>query len=67
MSNQPVHKARSGAVKAAVWENEYEIEGKKRKGYSVKLERSYRDKETDEWKDTDCPTSGPMEQFEVFG
>lgn len=45
----PVMRFRSGAVSATVWENQR----KDGSNYpSVKLSRSYRDKQTQEWKDT---------------
>src|SRR5262245_30155494 len=47
--NKPVHDVRLGLVKAAIWINEHE------NGiwYQVNINRSYKDKEGDEWKSTD--------------
>lgn len=45
MSDQPVKKFRVGSVTAAVWKNN--------DNYSVTLQKSYREKETEEWRNTD--------------
>ncbi len=45
----PVMRFRSGAVSATVWENQRKDGGTYP---SVKLSRSYRDKQTQDWKDT---------------
>ena len=45
----PVMRFRSGAVSATVWENQHKDGGTYP---SVKLSRSYRDKQTQDWKDT---------------
>ena len=45
----PVMRFRSGAVSATVWENQRKDGG----SYpSIRLSRSYRDKQTQDWKDT---------------
>lgn len=46
---KPVYTLRKGAVQLAAWEKVGE-DG--RKGYSVKLNRRYKDKATGEWKDS---------------
>ena len=48
MQNEPVKKFRIGAVTATIWKNE--AEG--RSFYNTTILRSYRDKETEEWKET---------------
>ena len=47
MQNEPVKKFRIGAVTATIWKNE--TEGRI---YNTTIVRSYRDKETEEWKET---------------
>lgn len=47
----PVHKASTGALQLAVWENEHEVDGDKRVFHSVTLERNYKDK-NDAWQKT---------------
>jgi hypothetical protein len=48
MHNEPVKKFRIGAVSATIWKNE--AEG--RSFYSTTIVRSYRDRDTEEWKET---------------
>ena len=45
MDNQPVKKFRVGSVTAAVWKND--------DNYSVTLQKSYREKDSEEWRNTD--------------
>ncbi len=45
----PIMRFRSGAVSATVWENQRKDGGTYP---SIKLSRSYRDKQTQDWKDT---------------
>ena len=45
---KPVHEIRDGALKVAIWKNE----GKYGPEYSLTCRRRYKDKSTDEWKDT---------------
>lgn len=48
---QPIKTFRSGQVKGAVWENDFQLkDGTKKKSYSVTMIRSYKDGE--DWKDT---------------
>lgn len=49
----PVKEFRVGGVKAAIWKNEVEQDGRTVIRYSVKIQRSYRDKASDEWKTTE--------------
>lgn len=46
--NQPVKKFRIGSVTATIWKNE--AEG--RSFFNTTIARSYRDKETEEWQET---------------
>ena len=48
MNNTPVKKFRIGGVTATIWKNE--AEG--RSFYNTTINRSYRDKETEEWKES---------------
>jgi hypothetical protein len=52
MANAPVVKYRLGAVTASVWAND--------RHYNVTLTKSYREKETDEWKETDSLGHGDL-------
>ncbi len=45
MSDQPVKKFRVGSVTAAVWKNE--------NNFSVTLQKSYREKDSEEWRNTE--------------
>ena len=51
--NQPVKEFRAGTVKAAVWKNEAQQDGRTVVNHSVKPQKSYRDKLTGEWRTTD--------------
>jgi hypothetical protein len=48
MQNEPVKKFRIGAVSATIWKNE--AEG--RSFYNTTIVRSYRDRDTEEWKES---------------
>jgi hypothetical protein len=48
MNNGPVKKFRIGGVTATIWKNE--AEG--RSFYNTTINRSYKDKDTDEWQET---------------
>lgn len=50
--NQPVKKFRVGSVTAAVWKND--------DNYSVTLQKSYRGKDSEEWKNTDTLFHGDI-------
>jgi|KBSSwiStaDraftv2_1062776.scaffolds.fasta_scaffold1453265_1 hypothetical protein len=47
--NKPIHDIRLGLVKAAIWKHDNE----NGPWYSVSINRSYKDKDGDEWKQTD--------------
>lgn len=51
--NQPVKEFRVGGVKAAIWKDEIQQDGRTVIRYSVKVQKSYRDKADGEWKTTD--------------
>ena len=51
--NQPVKEFRAGGVKAAIWKKEAQQDGQTVVSHSVKVQKSYRDKLTGEWKTTD--------------
>ncbi|MFC1723482.1 hypothetical protein ACFL0V_05065 [Nanoarchaeota archaeon] len=51
--NLPEKKFRAGAISATVWRNIHEKDGRSFEVRSIKVERNYKDKETDEWKSTD--------------
>ena len=48
--NRPVHEIRFGSIKGSIWEN---TNPDKSTRHNVTFSRSYRDKETDEWKNTE--------------
>lgn len=48
--NRPVHEVRLGFVKASIWEN---TNPDKSTRHNVTLTRFYRDKETDQWKNSE--------------
>jgi hypothetical protein len=52
MANAPVVKYRLVAVTAHVWAND--------RHYKVTITKSYREKETDEWKETDSLGAGDL-------
>jgi len=47
----PVYEVRAGAIKAAVWANEAEKDGKKWTNYNVTIQRGYKDK-NGKWQNT---------------
>jgi hypothetical protein len=49
--DRPLKKYRSGAVEAAVWLNAKDIDGTRVEFKTVTLKRSWRDKESGDWKD----------------
>ncbi|MFH0752453.1 MAG: hypothetical protein V1914_02535 [archaeon] len=51
MANQPIKKFKSGSIQGAIWLNEKDINGDKIGFKTVSLRRSWKDKETDQWKD----------------
>ena len=50
MANKPVKKIAAHGITVSVWENEGKNDSK---FYTAQLQRSYKDKETDEWKNTE--------------
>jgi len=55
-NSQPIFKTRSGTVSTAVWENTIKKNGEELTLYNIKFQRSYKDRETGEWKNTDSFT-----------
>jgi len=51
-AQKPVKEFRSGALKAAIWQNEREQAGRTVLAHSVRLQKRYRDAQGN-WKDTD--------------
>ena len=49
----PSKEFRAKGVRAAIWANEREEQGRLIVTHSVKIKNSYRDRQTGEWKDTD--------------
>ena len=49
----PIKEFRAGTVRAAIWRNEDEVEGRTMARHSVRIEKRYRDKRTDEWRTSD--------------
>ena len=47
--NRPVHEVRLGSIKASVWENNVG----ENTLYNVKLTRSYKDRESNQWRNTE--------------
>ena len=50
---RPIKEFRAGNVKAAIWKQEREDQGHTTATYSVKIQKRYFDKATQEWRDTD--------------
>ena len=48
----PVKKFNAGAISAAIWENRIQTSNGTAKAYSVKVEKSYKDKNSGQWKST---------------
>ena len=48
-NNRPVHEVRFGAVKASIWQNTFGDTTL----HKVTLTRSYKDRESNQWKNTD--------------
>jgi hypothetical protein len=52
-SNLPEKKFRAGGVTATIWKNQVKTkDGRDAEYLSVTFKRAYKDKETDEWKET---------------
>jgi len=54
--SKPVKKFRSGPVSCAFWENTIEKDGQTITLQNIKFQRSYREKETGQWQNTDSFT-----------
>jgi len=52
-SRQPIKEFRAGTVKAAIWKQENEAEGRITTTYSVRIRKRFFDKRTGDWQDTD--------------
>ena len=50
---QPIKEFKAGSVKAAIWKNEHEEGGRTVVRHSVRISRSYRDRQTGDWKETE--------------
>ena len=48
----PIKVFSCGPIKAAIWLNSFEKDGTLVEVHSVKIDKSYKDKESDEWKTT---------------
>ena len=48
-SNKPVKEYRSGGVKASIWRNDVQQDGRTSTQYSVRIQKTYRDK-SGNWK-----------------
>lgn len=50
---KPIKEFRAGNVKAAIWEDEREDQGRTTTRHSVKIQKRFLDKNTGDWHDTD--------------
>jgi len=50
---QPIKEYKAGSVKAAVWKEEREESGRTVVRHSVRISKSYRDRQTGDWKETE--------------
>ena len=51
--NQPVKEYRAGGIRAAIWKNEVQQDNRTVVRFSTKIEKRFRNKQTDEWQSTD--------------
>ena len=49
----PFKTFRAGKISISLWQNETEHEGRTFTQYTIKVQKRYRDKQTDEWKTTE--------------
>lgn len=49
----PIKEFRAGAIRAAIWENESEVEGRKVKRHSIRIEKRFFDQKTGAWRASD--------------
>ena len=52
-SQRPIKEFRAGSVRASIWLNESENDGRTVAQHSVRIEKRFRDKKTNEWRNTD--------------
>ena len=52
VEKNPIKVFRCGHVKAAIWSNSRIIDDTLTEVHSIKIDRSYKDKDSDEWKNT---------------
>ena len=57
---KPIRKFRSGPVSAAVWENTIQTDDGPKTVENVTFQRSYKDAETGQWKNTDSYTPASL-------
>ncbi len=50
--NLPEKRFRAGPIAATIWKNSHEKDGRSFEIHSISFERSYKDKDSDEWKTT---------------
>ena len=49
----PIKEFRAGSIRAAIWKNETEVEGRTVVQHSVRIEKRFFDKKTGEWRASD--------------
>ena len=61
MPNHPDKEFRAGTIKAAIWRNEVEQDGRTVVQYSVRIQKRFHDQKSGEWKTTEYffPTDLP--------
>ncbi len=52
-AQRPVMQFRAGGIRAAIWRNEIEQDGRTVVRHSVRIDKRYFDAQRDEWKDSD--------------
>ncbi|MCH7720068.1 MAG: hypothetical protein IH988_03640 [Planctomycetes bacterium] len=62
--NRPIKVIRLGSVNASIWRNESKKGGRTTTWHSVRVCRSYREKETDDWKETEYFNPGDLLNLE---
>ncbi len=50
---RPIKEFRAGNVKAAIWEDEREDQGRTTTRHSIKIQKRYFDEKVGDWRDTD--------------
>ena len=51
--NRPVEEFQAGTIQASIWRNDFKQDGRAVVRYSIKVEKRYRHRQTDEWTSTD--------------